>query len=108
MDSLRLSTITKPELRYEAARRPQHTGLNELVEKFLDGSTVKAWNSRCARAYAGLTATQEKDGAPPSNLDTMIAAHALAHHHTVTTDDAVFRRIKDLRVEDWTKEPEHA
>jgi predicted nucleic acid-binding protein len=33
----------------------------------------------------------------------MIAAQALALGAILVTNDRVFRRVKDLRIEDWTK-----
>ena len=37
------------------------------------------------------------------NLDLMIASQALAVDATVVTNDRVFRRVKGLTIEDWTK-----
>jgi len=37
------------------------------------------------------------------NLDMMIAAQALAVGATLVTHDRVFHRVKELKVEDWTK-----
>jgi predicted nucleic acid-binding protein len=37
------------------------------------------------------------------NLDMMIAAHALAVQAVLVTHDDVFRRIKQVKVEDWSK-----
>jgi predicted nucleic acid-binding protein len=37
------------------------------------------------------------------NLDLMIAAHALSAQLVLVTHDPVFRRIKRLTVEDWSK-----
>jgi len=39
------------------------------------------------------------------NLDMMIAAHAFALGAVLVTSDRAFSRIKQLRVEDWTKGP---
>ena len=39
------------------------------------------------------------------NLDTMIAAHALALGLVLVTYDRAFTRIKKLAVEDWTSAP---
>ena len=58
--------------------------------------------------YADLAAAQERAGEPLSQLDTMIAAHALAYDLTLVTNDQACRRIKDLRVEDWTQGPQLA
>jgi tRNA(fMet)-specific endonuclease VapC len=37
------------------------------------------------------------------NLDMMIAAHALAVEAVLVTNDGSFRRLKQLKLEDWTK-----
>jgi predicted nucleic acid-binding protein len=34
----------------------------------------------------------------------MIAAHALAVQAVLVTSDRVFRRIKQLKIQDWSKE----
>ena len=36
------------------------------------------------------------------NLDMMIASHALAVEATLVTSDRVFRRVKHLKIENWT------
>jgi tRNA(fMet)-specific endonuclease VapC len=45
----------------------------------------------------------EEEGAPMGNLDLMIAAHALAVGTVLVTHDRVFRRMRGLKVEDWTR-----
>ena len=37
------------------------------------------------------------------NLDLMIAAQAMAAGVVLVTHDHVFRRVKGLKVEDWSK-----
>ena len=37
------------------------------------------------------------------NLDLMIAAQAVAVGATLVTNDRVFRRVKGLKVEDWSR-----
>ncbi len=37
------------------------------------------------------------------NLYMMVAAQALAVDATLVTTDRVFRRVKRLKIEDWTK-----
>ena len=37
------------------------------------------------------------------NLDMMIAAQALATPAVLVTHDRVFHRVKQLKIEDWTK-----
>jgi predicted nucleic acid-binding protein len=42
-------------------------------------------------------------GGPMGNLHMMIAAHALAEEAVLVTNDRSFRRLKGLKIEDWTK-----
>jgi predicted nucleic acid-binding protein len=37
------------------------------------------------------------------NLDVMIAAQALAAETVLVTNDRSFRRLKHLKIEDWTE-----
>ena len=37
------------------------------------------------------------------NMDLMIGAHALSAQLVLVTHDHVFRRIKRLKIEDWSK-----
>jgi tRNA(fMet)-specific endonuclease VapC len=62
---------------------------------------ILPWNSDAASHYARIRATLE--GEPVSNLDLMIAAQALAAEAVLVTHDRVFRRVKGLKIEDWTK-----
>ena len=65
--------------------------------------TILPWNSEAAQRYGQIRAALEREGQAMGNLDTMIAAHALALGTVLVTNDQAFTRIKELNVEDWTK-----
>jgi tRNA(fMet)-specific endonuclease VapC len=98
-----VSVITEAELRFGVERRPQATRLKLIVEEFLRFVEVRPWDSAAAGAYATTRASIEREGHPMGNLDLMIAAHALALGWVLVTSDRVFRRVKGLRLEDWTR-----
>jgi tRNA(fMet)-specific endonuclease VapC len=98
-----VSVITEAELRFGVARVPNAEKLALAVEEFLLRVEVLAWDSTAARRYARLRAALEESSEPVGNLDLMIAAQALAVEATLVTNDRVFRRIKGLRIEDWTR-----
>jgi len=98
-----ISVITEAELLFGVARLPQATKLGIVVEEFLRRVEVLAWDSAAARHYARLRAALEQHGEPMGNLDLMIAAQALAAGVILVTNDRVFRRVKGLRIEDWTR-----
>ncbi len=98
-----ISVVTEAELRFGIARLPRATKLAIVVEEFLMRVEVLPWDSLAARHYARLRAVLEEHGEPMGNLDLMIAAHALAAEAILVTNDRVFKRVKGLRVEDWSK-----
>jgi tRNA(fMet)-specific endonuclease VapC len=101
MAQVGISSVTEAELRYGAARRPEATKLHLLVEEFLLRLTILPWDSKAAQEYALLRAALERSGKPVGNLDLMIAAHALATGAILVTNDLVFSRIKNLKIENW-------
>lgn len=103
MADLAISAITEAELRFGAARRPHAARLHSLIEEFFLRVAILPWDSDAAQQYGRLRAALEREGQPIGNLDVMIAAHALALDAVLVTHDQVFRRIKKLKVSDWTK-----
>jgi tRNA(fMet)-specific endonuclease VapC len=98
-----ISVITEAELRFGLAKLPQAAKLGVVVEEFLRRIEILPWDSDAAQHYARQRAALEESGEPMGNLDLMIASQALALGAIVVTNDHVFRRVKDLRIEDWTK-----
>jgi tRNA(fMet)-specific endonuclease VapC len=77
--------------------------LKTAVDEFLLRVDSLAWDSNAARRYADLRAALEIAGTAMGNLDMMIAAHALAAEAILVTNDRSFCRLKNLKIEDWTK-----
>ena len=103
MPEVGISGVTEAELRFGAARKPQAVQLRRAVDEFLVRVEILPWDSAAARHYAELRSALEDSGVPMANLDLMIATHAITVDATLVTHDRVFRRIKGLSVEDWTK-----
>ncbi len=103
MAAVSISTVTEAELRYGAARKPEAERLNIAVEEFLLRVQLLPWDSTAARHYAFTRATLEREGKIMGNLDMMIAAHALAAEAILVTRDRAFRRVRGLKIEDWSK-----
>ena len=103
MAQVAISTVTEGELLYGVARRPDATQLQAIVSEFLLRLTILPWDSEAAQQYGRLRATLEREGRPMGNLDMMIGAQALASDFILVTNDQAFRRIKKLKIEDWTK-----
>jgi tRNA(fMet)-specific endonuclease VapC len=103
MAEVGISVVTEAELRFGVARKPEAVALKAAVEEFLLRLEILPWNSHAARHYADIRAALERIGEPMGNLDMMIAAQALAAEAVLVTHDLVFRRLKQLKTEDWTK-----
>lgn len=103
MAEIGISVVTEAELRFGVARRPEATTLKRVVEEFLLRVEVLPWNSEAAQHYARIRATLEREGEPMGNLDLMIAAQAMAAEAVLVTHDRVFRRVRGLKFEDWSK-----
>jgi tRNA(fMet)-specific endonuclease VapC len=103
MSEVGISVITEAELRFGVAKKPEAARLGVAVEEFLLRVEILPWDSDAAKSYAKLRSDIERVGEPMGNLDMMIAAHALAAQAVLVTHDRVFHRVKQLRIEDWTK-----
>ncbi len=103
MAEIGISVITEAELRFGVARLPAAIRLKTLVEEFLLRVEVLPWSSDAAQHYSEIRAALERSGRPMGNMDMMIAAQALAVEAVLVTHDRVFRRVKGLKIEDWSK-----
>jgi tRNA(fMet)-specific endonuclease VapC len=103
MSEVGISVVTEAELRFGVARLPQAAKLGIAVEEFLLRVEVLPWDSEAAQHYARIRALLESEGQPMGNFNMMIAAHALAAGTILVTNDRAFRRVKGLRIEDWSK-----
>jgi len=97
------SIIVAAELRYGAAKKGS-TRLSAQLEAVLGIIEVLAFQSPADVTYARLRVRLESIGRPIGANDTLIAAHALALHHTLVTDNTDdFRRVPELAVENWLR-----
>lgn len=103
MAEVGISAVTEAELRFGVARKPEAGRLKTAVEEFLLRVEALPWESEAAQQYAQVRAALERTGQPMGNLDMMIAAHALAAQLVLVTHDHVFRRVKRLKIEDWSR-----
>ena len=98
-----LSSITKAELLYGLAKRPEATRLHDAVHVLLGTFDILPWHTDIAGYYGRLRADLENEGISLSDLDMLIASHALAQDLTLITNDKIFANITRLKTADWTK-----
>ena len=102
------SSLCLAELRLGLALLPSSAKIIAPTENFLRTVQVHPWDIRCAEHFGSMAAKQKKAGKSIDTMDTLIAAHALAHDFTLVSNDAAFRQVKGLKLEDWTKGPQRA
>lgn len=102
--SLCVSVITKAELLFGSARSQNKRHNRREVDAYLSQVDVLPWDDAAAEAYAGIRASLERAGTPIGELDTLIAAHALALNAVLVTNNTRhFARVPGLKVENWAK-----
>ena len=100
-----ISAVTRSEIRYGAARRPEAVRLHRLVNDFLDVAPVLPWDAKAADRHGTVRAYLRAQGLPIGDFDEMIAAHALAVGAVVVTDNTRhFSRVPGLVLENWLRD----
>ncbi|MEI6183781.1 MAG: type II toxin-antitoxin system VapC family toxin [Polynucleobacter sp.] len=102
MDRLCLSVISEGEILYGLAKKPDAKKLHRVVQEFLRRVDVLDWNSDVAEHYGFLRAELEATGTLLGPLDMQIAAHASQVGAVLVSNDQAFKRVRKLKVEDWT------
>ena len=102
MERLCLSVISEGEILYGLTKKPNARNLHVAVQEFLKRVDVLVWDTNVAEHYGVLRAELEASGNVLGSLDMQIAAHASQLGAVLVTNDQAFKRIKKLKVEDWT------
>lgn len=98
-----ISSITLSELRY-GMEKSQHIEKNrQALDEFILPLEISDFDETAAEAYGTIRVALEKAGRPIGSMDLLIGAHALALGVTLVTNNTKeFKRIKNLKVVDWT------
>ena len=104
--TLALSVLTRAELRYGQAGMAADDRRRGLIDQFLMQLPTLAWTHQAADHYGTLKDAHRRGGTPIGELDTQIAAHALAEGLTLVTHNVRhFVQVPGLRLEDWMAVP---
>ncbi len=97
------SILVAGELKFGAAKVAS-AKLRQRVDDTLRLLTIQSFEPPADERYASLRASLHRAGTPISDMDMLIAAHALALDMTlVTANEREFERVPDLRVENWLR-----
>lgn len=104
-DNLVISIISLAELHYGAdcSNRPDHN--HAVVDDFVNGLNVLALEQSTVRQYGEIKAKLRQEGKLIEDFDLLIAATALSYDLTLVTNNLEhFRRIGNLRIENWVSD----
>lgn len=100
--SATISVITRAELRFGQAGLIAADKRKRAIDLVLTQLTVLSWTSAAADIYGPLKDALKRQGTPIGDMDTLIAAHALAENLILVTHNTRhFERIPGLKLEDW-------
>jgi tRNA(fMet)-specific endonuclease VapC len=102
--SVCISAVTQAELLYGLRSLSADHRLHRAVEQFLHMLHILAWDGEAARWYADIRYRLKTTGQPICEMDTMIAAHAIAAGATLVSNNTRhFGRIDaPLTLVNWT------
>jgi tRNA(fMet)-specific endonuclease VapC len=101
-DEVGVSIITVAELSYGAQKSAQPSQNLRALEQFLLPLEVADFDQSATDTYGLVRAHLEKNGNPIGSMDMLIGAHALSLGVVLVTNNIrEFKRIPNLRVEDW-------
>jgi tRNA(fMet)-specific endonuclease VapC len=104
-EEMAVCSIVKAELFYGAMRSNNSTRTLERQQEFLNRFASLPFDDEAAIVFGQVRARLASAGTPIGAYDLQIAAIALANHLTLVTHNTrEFRRVDDLRVEDWEVE----
>jgi tRNA(fMet)-specific endonuclease VapC len=99
---LGISAITLAELEYGASKSSQPGRNRQALGEFVSALEVAAFDRHATVAYGNVRALLEKRVRPIGSMDLLIAAHALSLDVRLATNNVrEFRRIPNLRIENW-------
>jgi len=79
--------------------------LKKEVESLIDRFEIVSFSQEASLAYAKIRSNLQKTGEILDDMDMLIASCCIAENATLITNNLKhFSRIKNLKLEDWTKE----
>jgi tRNA(fMet)-specific endonuclease VapC len=103
-DKVAISAITMAELEYGVYKSSNPARNAQRLIQACTPLTILPFDNEAAAAYGLIRSQLEAKGTPIGPMDTLIAAHAVSRKATLVTNNLrEFKRIKNLRVENWLK-----
>ena len=101
-EAVAVSVITVLELRQGAEKSQEAARAHQRLDAFLGPMPVLSFDTDAAVVGARIRAHLERAGTPIGDLDSLIAAQALAKNLVLVTNNLrEFERVPGLRTENW-------
>ena len=101
---LAMSVITFAELMNGAKKSLRIKENTNKLEELAEILEIKPFDKNAAIAYGDIRSNLEKKGMIMGSNDMLIASHALSLDWIlVTNNEKEFKRVKGLKIENWTK-----
>lgn len=102
VQTVTISVITRAELRYGQALMATDDKRRRSIDLLLSQLTALPWTTATADIYGVIKSQHKRQGTPIGELDTQIAAHALAEDLILVTHNTRhFEKVPGLKLEDW-------
>lgn len=97
-----ISVIARAELRYGQKGMTPDDRRRSLIDSFLLRLPSVEWSIEAADHYGAVKHALKTQGTPIGDMDTLIAAHALAEKLILVTHNTRhFENVLGLKIEDW-------
>ena len=102
LDNIFISTISEYEIKYGVEKSQKSDHNKKIVTEFLEFLNILPFDSESASIAGTIRNALEKKGQIIGPYDLIIASQALAKDFVlVTNNEKEFKRIKNLKVENW-------
>ncbi len=99
-----VSNITIAELSYGIEKSSKPDTNTIALKEFLQPLIILDYVQADAEAYGRIRTELEKRGTPIGSMDLLIASQAVSRELIlVTNNENEFKRVKNLRIENWTR-----
>lgn len=99
-----ISSITIAELRYGAEKSLHVQQNHDALSGFIVPLEIVDFDEKAAVEYGKVRAMLEQKGEPIGSMDMLIGSQALSLGVTLATNNTKeFKRIRGLKVENWTR-----
>jgi len=97
-----IPSIVVYELQVGIAKSTSPQKREKQLQTLLSQAEIIDFTCKEAKASAKIRADLESKGEPIGPMDTLIAGYAIAHNHTLVTNNTKeFKKVEKIKLENW-------